>query len=267
VIELEVSGAVALFGPRRVGLLTIGCPGNDRVKDVEEFSKRINSFNTNLLQGRFVQWLAVIQRHKDDTIHAHIVVVSEYNLGHPAYWNEKRHKWCAAPTDYCRELWAVFTPERMAGYGLGVANLLPIQDAEAAGRYVARYVGRQLGSRKREDRHVRLVRYSQSWHRVVHGPFTWADWRAKRARRRAEELGVQFWGTVARMEADVGPAWKWRLRRTLYCSQLEYDCLRTAVDHDLESYGGVEFALADAWARCDVRAKEMERYAPASASV
>ena len=64
----------------------------------------------------------------------------------------------------------------MGGYGLGVANLMPMQgEAEGLGRYVARYVARELGTRKKEDRQARLVRYSQSWERVVVGPFSWCD--------------------------------------------------------------------------------------------
>jgi hypothetical protein len=253
---MEVSGAIQLYGAEHVGLLTIGCPGGDRIKDVKEFSKRFDSFNSHCLAGAFRQWLAVIQRHKDGTIHAHIVVVGFQPLGAGQYFCEKRRRLCVPPSAHCRGLWDRFNPEKMAGYGLGVANLLPVQDPESCGRYVTRYVARELGSRRPEDRNVRLVRYSQSWRRVVHGPFSWSDWAARRAKHRAQEMGRRLWGSFEAMERDVGPHWKFRLRRSLYCGE-EYGAMMTAVERELEFYGGPLFAIDERWARFDQRLKIM----------
>lgn len=256
IVQMEVSGAIQLYGAEHVGLLTIGCPGGDRIKDVKEFSKRFDSFNSHCLAGAFRQWLAVIQRHKDGTIHAHIVVVGFQPLGAGQYFCEKRRRLCVPPSAHCRGLWDRFNPEKMAGYGLGVANLLPVQDPESCGRYVTRYVARELGSRRPEDRNVRLVRYSQSWRRVVHGPFSWSDWAARRAKHRAQEMGRRLWGSFEAMERDVGAHWKFRLRRSLYCGE-EYGAMMTAVERELEFYGGPLFAIDERWARFDQRLKIM----------
>jgi hypothetical protein len=246
-----VEGAVRLFGAEYCGLLTIGCPGNDRLKDAREFSKRLDSFNANLMSGRFVQWLAVIQRHKSGVLHVHIFVVASWEIGYGAYWNEKRRQWCCQPTRECEDEWEVFNPKRMLGFGLGVANLMPMQgDPAALGRYLGRYLGRELGTRRKEDRGVKLVRYSQSWHRVVYGPFSAADYRSLRARERAEDLSKRLWGSFGNMVRDVGPKWKWHLRRTLYAG-LGYDQVVCSTKADLEYFDGPLFALDAQWAAFD----------------
>ena len=261
IVQMEVAGAIQLHGAEFVGLLTLGCPGDDRISDVKEFSKRFDSFNANCLTGRFKQWLAIIQRHKDGTIHAHVVVVGHERLGAGGYWSEKRRRHCVPPTAHCRALWEVFSPSRMAGYGLGVANLLPVQDPESCGRYVTRYVARELGTRKGVDRFVRLVRYSQSWHRVVHGPFSWSDWSARRALHRAHDAGTRLWGSFDAMVRDVGPCWKFHLRRTLYCGD-EYGSLLAATENDLEYFNGPRFALEENWRKADARLAEMKKTYP-----
>jgi hypothetical protein len=176
------------------------------------------------------------------------------------YWHEKRKKMCRRVTQECREEWKIFNPARMGGYGLGVANLMPMQgEAEGLGRYVARYVARELGTRKKEDRQARLVRYSQSWERVVVGPFSWCDVRAKRARKRAGELAESLWGGWQIMIRDIGPKWQWHLMRVLYCNESDYELLKSAVSHDLEYYGGAKFALDHQVALLDAKKLEWEK--------
>jgi hypothetical protein len=257
IIEIEISAACQRYGIEHVGMITFSsCGGDRRTLQMPEFSKRFDSFNKNCLGGVFVCWLAVIQRHKDGAPHAHMIVVSREVLGGPLHWRKDKKQWWCAATDACKALWDVFTPDRMAAYGLGVLRLHPIRDGDAAGAYVARYVSRELGTRRKEDRGARLVRYSQSWQRVVVGPFTWADWRATRARRRGEKLGERLWGSMSKMVADLGPCWRWHLRRSLYAQDLVFDCLLAAVEHDLEYFHGPRFALDQRWEQHDIRAAE-----------
>jgi hypothetical protein len=231
-----------------VGLLTIGCPGDDRLQDLREFSDRWNSASSNLLRDLFLSHLVVIQRHKDGVPHAHVVVVCNRKLGTGVYWDRQRRKWRQCPSAHCKALWDLLSPERMKGYGLGVANLLPLQgEANGLGRYVARYVSRELGTRRKGDRGARLVRYSQSWPRVVVGPFTWADKRAQRARDRAKQMAVVFWGSWLRMVTDIGDNWRFKLIRCLYCGDGEYWDVITYAERSLEFFGGILFALHDAW--------------------
>lgn len=262
IIEIEISAACQRYGIEHVGMITFSsCGGDGRTLQMPEFSKRFDSFNKNCLGGVFVCWLAVIQRHKDGAPHAHMIVVSREVLGGPLHWRKDKKQWWCAATDACKSLWDLFTPERMAAYGLGVLRLHPIRDGDAAGAYVARYVSRELGTRRKEDRGARLVRYSQSWQRVVVGPFTWADWRATRARRRGEEVAKKLWGSMGKMLVDLGPCWKWHLRRTLYAPQGSFDTLIAATEHDLEYFNGPRFALDQQWERHDKRAKEAAEWA------
>jgi hypothetical protein len=262
IVEFEVEGAVRLFGGEHCGMLTIGCPGNDRLGEMREFSARFDSFNSNLLAGRFVQWMAVIQRHKDGVIHAHIPVVTSWEMGGPPYWDKHWRRHRSRATARCREEWEVFTPDRMSGFGLGVANLKPMQgDPRAFGRYVGRYVGRELGTRRKEDRGVRLVRYSHSWHRVVCGPFSAADHRTRQAWDRAQKLGKRLWGSIERMVNDLGPQWKWHLRRVLYSSAV-FEGVVSATEHDLEYFDGPTFALDAQIAAMDERARFPQECCP-----
>jgi hypothetical protein len=279
-------------------MLTVGCPGDDRLKTMAEFSRRWDSFNSNLLASLFRQSLAVVQRHKDQTIHAHVAVVSEEPLGGVQYWNREQRRFHRRVGPRCRQIWEILTPERMKGFGLGVANLLPMQgEPENLGRYMARYMSREIGKRQKGDRGARLVRYSQSWDRVVLGPFTWFDARAQRARKRGIELGRLFWGSVDAMEKDFswsrsaswaprtkvasawprdeahdlydppepvpiapshGSSWKWHLRRTLYCAPDDYSTIKTHAESSLEIYNGPMMAIEAAWAYLDRERKWWE---------
>jgi len=60
---------------------------------------------------------------------------------------------------------------------------------------------------------------------------------------------------------DVAPNWKFHLLRTLYCGR-EYDGIVNAAEHDLEFYGGVQFALDQAWQAHDQKTTEFERTYP-----
>jgi hypothetical protein len=265
---------------------------------MEEFSRRFDSFNSHVLAGVFVQWIVVIQRHKDGCPHAHMVVVYSEPLGSvKAHWHPLKRRWFRRWTDDLKALHEKFRPEVMAGYGLGVANLLPIGDPEGAGRYVARYAARELGARRKEDKGARLVRFSQSWDRTVLGPFTWFDARARRANRRASELAKLFWGSFEAMEKDFawsrsaswmprarlacgwpegkapdifdppvpvpiasshGSTWKWYLRRTLYCSADDYSTINVHAELSLEFYNGPRTALEAAWSYLDRERKNWE---------
>lgn len=266
-IEIEVSAichpVTGRFGREHVGMLTFSsCGGENRTNDMAEFARRFDSFNANCLAGVFECWLAVIQRHRDGAPHCHMIVVHREALGGPMYFRKDQKAWWCNATKGCQGLWGHFTPERMGAYGLGVARLHPIRDADAAGAYVARYVSRELGKRRPEDRGARLVRYSQSWPRVVVGPFSWADWRVKQARDRAEEAGRLLWGSFDRMRSDVGPCYKFHLRRLLYCSRDTYRSVLMATEHDLEYFGGPRFALDAQWALLDKRVEESKKLFP-----
>ena len=237
------------YGRNHVGMLTLGCP--DDVHGMDEFQRRYNSLMTHFLRGRFIQTAAVIQRYKHG-IHAHLAVVTDWDMrGNLDFKALKRRNYRSAPSRLRAE-WKLFR-EVLPGYGFGRHELLPMYgDSSGLGRYLARYLVRELGTRRCGDKRHRLVRYSQSWERCVVGQFTWWDQRAKRAKERAEELAKRLWGNWERMIWDIGPNWRYKLMRTLYCGD-EYHLIVMAAEHDLEFYGGPLFALGEAWKAADLR--------------
>jgi hypothetical protein len=235
-------------------MLTLGCP--DEVLEMDEFQRRYNSLMTHFVRERFIQTAAVIQRYRHG-IHAHLAVVTDWDMrGRLDFKALKRRDYRSAP-QRLRQEWKLFR-EVLPGYGFGRHELLPMYgDSSGLGRYLARYLVRELGTRRRGDKRHRLVRYSQSWERCVVGQFTWCDRRAKRAMERAEELAKRLWGTWGRMIWDIGPNWRYKLMRTLYCGD-EYHLIVMAAEHDLEFYGGPLFALGEAWKAADLRRADAE---------
>jgi hypothetical protein len=259
ILQLEIDGAARRFGTDHVGMLTLSFP--DEVHDMVEASRRLNSLFTGALRERFVQFVTVLQRHKRHGLHAHTAVVVDWDIRGNLSWEAlKRRQYGSAPRRL-RDEWA-FLRDLLPRYGFGRHELLPMRGhSEGLGRYLARYLSRELGTRRKGDRGARLVRYSQSWERVVVGPFTWNDRRTQRARERAVELAIRLWGSWGKMLRDVGPNWKYHLLRTLYCGP-EYDGIVTTAEHDLEFYAGVQFALDEAWKAHDRRRADSERDYP-----
>ncbi len=178
ILQIEIDGAVRKYGENHVGMLTLGCP--DEVHEMDEFQRRYNSLMTHFLRARFIQTAAVVQRYKHG-IHSHLAVVTEWDMrGRLNFKALKRRDYRSAP-QRLRQEWKLFR-EVLPGYGFGRHELLPMYgDSSGLGRYLARYLVRELGTRRCGDKRHKLVRYSQSWERCVLGQFTWCDRRAKRA--------------------------------------------------------------------------------------
>jgi hypothetical protein len=249
-----------MFGPERVGMLTLSFP--DPVHDMSEASRRFDSFNSNALAGRYVQWLVVVQRHKTHGIHFHLCIVTEKDIRGNLDFRALRCRDYLSANAALRAEWS-FYRDALPRYGFGRHELLPMRgDSVSFGRYLSRYLARELGTRRADDRGHRMVRYSQSWRRIVRGAFSWNDIRAVRARSRAEKITCVLWGTHWKMVRDVGPAWRWHLRRTLYCDNDLFRVVLALAEHDLEYYRGAQFALDEAWATIDRQRDEWEKKYP-----
>jgi hypothetical protein len=166
ILQIEIDGAVRKYGENHVGMLTLGCP--DEVHEMDEFQRRYNSLMTHFLRERFIQTAAVVQRYKHG-IHAHLAVVTDWDMrGRLNFKALKRRDYRSAP-QRLRQEWKLLR-EVLPGYGFGRHELLPMYgDSSGLGRYLARYLVRELGTRRRGDKRHKLVRYSQSWDRCVVG--------------------------------------------------------------------------------------------------
>jgi hypothetical protein len=250
--EVEICSAIARFGADRCGLWT-STPGEtdllgqfQKVLDWREASRRWDSLNSNVVRRRpWTQWGGVMQRHKDGGVHYHFFVVHKENIrGEIDFDAVKRGNYRSAPPALRKEweFWRRTAPR----YGFGRVEFLPVRYVEGVGRYLARYLRREIGRRRECDSHAQLFRFSRSWQRVVLGDACWCDRRALRARQNAAELGAKLWGSEERMIADLGEHWRWKLRRVLWLPLGDLSSVVTRARDYLECYDGKLMALEDA---------------------
>jgi hypothetical protein len=243
-VELEIGGMCVRHGVERIGFLTFTFA--DDVRTISEAQKRFNSMNSNALNGRYAEWLGVVQRHKDNRIHFHLVVAMRHDIRTGFDFEAVKARDYTSASAYLRAEWA-FLRKHLPEYSFGRHELLPIRIADGFGRYVARYVGR-AGNTRQDEKGARLVRFSKSFQRVICGPFCKLDVIDKRARDRvphvAEMLG---WRSTDRLESELGPRWKYHLARILYCDEKTFWWVLVHARETLALYGGRLFVLREAF--------------------
>jgi len=108
-----------------------------------------------------------------------------------------------------REEWR-FWREKAEKYGLGRTEILPVKSSgEAIARYVGKYVSKHIGSRREEDKGVRLVAVSKG---VKGGTtaFAWNSLRSNLWRIRVREFAIMngcF--NLDQLRVTFGPRWAW----------------------------------------------------------
>lgn len=248
-VELETQGMCARWGVERIGFLTFTFA--DDVQTITEAQKRFNSLNSNALAGRYPEWIGVVQRHQDNRIHFHLVVVMPEDIRTGFDFDAVRRRDYSSACACLKNEWK-FLRGALPEYQFGRHELLPVKNPQGFGTYVARYVGKTFQTRN-EEKGARLVRFSKGFRRSICGPFSKVDLIEKRARDRLpkiiESLG---WRSQAAMEYEVGPSWRYHLARFMYCDQFTFSTITTAVERSLEFYGGPMFVLAEEFkkARC-----------------
>lgn len=198
----NIAYMVKTWGENRIGFLTLTV--GDFVDDPEhedgrrfvhvterkEASRRFNSLLTHWIKRRYRCGVVVVERHKNKGIHFHLVVVThddiksgiDFDACFPARVNGKtvkRPDYRTAPSALRRE-WELWR-ERAECYGFGRANLQPMREnAEALGRYVAKYISKSWQERTEDDKGARGVRYFGNW--AARDAFE--PWEPKRGPRR-----------------------------------------------------------------------------------
>ena len=252
-LVVEVGAMAAKFGIERLGFLTFTFA--DDVRAIKEAQRRFNSLNSHAMKGRYLAWVAVVQRHHDGRIHLHLVVVCEEDIrtGFNFAAVKRREYWSASA--YLRAEWA-FWRKAAPKYGFGRTELLPVRtDVDRFGAYVARYLAKQFGTR-REEKGARLVRYSKGW-RTVYGRFSWVGDRERKitADQRLEEI---FRTLRIRSGADAewrwGRGWKRHFLRILYCNTDTYFSILCTVERWQETCDAVTIHIEEAFAELDARA-------------
>lgn len=254
-LEIEINGMALVYGFGRLAFFTGTFP--DNVRTIKEAQRRFNSMNTNAMRGRFLAWVSVVQRHKDGRIHLHLVVVCKKDVRSGFDFQAvKRRDYSSASANLKAEwkFWRNNSPK----YGFGRMELLPVRTSvEQFAGYVSRYLTRQEGTRLAE-KGARLVRYSREW-KTVYGAFSWVSdrWRIERTEAQQAEafrrLGIR---SVEDAEFRWGRGWRRHFNRLFYSQPETFSAVLLDAERSLEFYGGVEFALTEAWLEWDRRAAE-----------
>jgi hypothetical protein len=250
-VELEIQGLCIRYGVERIGFLTFTF--SDDVKTIKEASRRFNSINSWALAGRYREWLSVVQRHKDERIHFHLVVVMDQDIRTGFDFEAVKRRDYTSASAYLKAEWA-FLRQTLPEYSFGRHELLPVRIAKGFGRYVARYVAR-AGNTRQDEKGARLVRFSKSFQRCVCGPFSKVDFIEERSRKRIPQICTALrYRSQTHLEMDLGPRWRYHLARLMYCEQRAFDFMHYRMDRLLDWYGGRLFVLTEAWSEWDADA-------------
>ena len=238
-----------------------------QVWDAKEASRRINNLNRRLLSDLFERAVVVSERHKSGAIHFHVLGILR---GRPdirtgfdfeglarcqlAVKQKRRRSFSAAEVgagpDLAR-LWKLLR-DRLPGYGFGRAELTPIRKSgPAVADYVAKYIEKNISSRRPEDKGKKLVRYFGDWGKVEPAPrpetfagrvdlikqkigasapivvfgfvpdrvwklrpndFSWAGKRALAWWSKASAVvDLVGWSSLKRVNFELGPRWAWKV--------------------------------------------------------
>lgn len=157
---MNIESLIETYGIDNCAFVTLTFP--DHVTDPREASRRFNSLNTGVLKQYINGYVGVYELHKSGRIHFHFVV----NLGFDcrtgfdfdAVANRDYRSVCRS----LRTLWAQWR-ERLPKYGFGRFQVVPIKGgSRGIARYVSKYLGKSVSTRKPEHKGFRLIRSSRS---------------------------------------------------------------------------------------------------------
>lgn len=188
------------------------------LRDRKEAQRRFHSLMTNELARRYLCGVVVPERHANQGIHFHIVVVTRANVRGGIDMAK-----CFPPKgpdgkpltkpDYSsangtlRMEWA-FWRRVCKRYGFGRHEFRPAYgEPEALGGYMAKYLKKDWANRLPEDRGARCLRYFGHWDAAP---------RAEGTRRKAPPWGSRF-GWLG----EGGRGWREKMRQLAMVSKLQ----------------------------------------------
>jgi hypothetical protein len=173
-------------GLNNIGFLTLTFPF--KVYCMKEAQKLFNSLSTNYLRQHYAHWICVKERHKDSSIHFHLLVVCSGDIRTGFRFEDisdpdwRKHDYSSANA-LLKRLWSM-NRRHMGKYKFGRAELLPIKStSEGIARYVGKYISKTVCNRLEQDKGTRMVNYSGD-SRIASTRFTVlsegsAQWRKK----------------------------------------------------------------------------------------
>lgn len=203
----NVSSLVRNVGLDSLGFLTLTFP--DNVRDPKEAYSRFRSLNSNYLAPHpyFGAWLCVKERQKRGAWHYHLLIDCGSDVRTGLDWEQIENGVYKSANDHLRGLWGELRAN-LPKYGFGRSELLPIREnGEAMSKYVGKYVSKHVGSRKEEDKGVRLVTYSRAWPRS-NTSFQWHTPNSQAWRTNVAAFAEFFdCYSLAALKERFGPRW------------------------------------------------------------
>lgn len=181
VLAESVSLAAKRHGLEKLGFLTLTFA--EHITDPKEAQRRLNSLLSNVIKGRYLDYLGVFERQKSGRIHYHLLVAMTHDIRTGFDFDAAAISDYRTASKYMRDEWR-FWRRTANKYGFGRTELMPIKSTtEAISRYVGKYISKHITQRALDDKGVRLVRYSRGVRAgTCHFQFLTpgsAEWRAK----------------------------------------------------------------------------------------
>lgn len=198
-------------GENRVGLLTLTF--KDNVTDHKEAYRRFCNMARRFLREEFGCYIGTKERQKRGALHYHLVIDCKEDIVGRGEWvfvPEKKRWYFKSPPPSLVRLRRLLR-EKLGVYGFGaIHNLNPIRtNAEAVGKYIAKYIGKNLENRKPEDKGVQLVMYSQGVNRSISGSFGWVGKRSTETRRQVQYYAARLHdcSSMEELRDKLGQRW------------------------------------------------------------
>ena len=186
----------------------------EHITDPKEAEKRFHSLVTGVLDssnGRYLGWLAVLERHKSGRLHYHVLVACKGNVRGQINFAEIDDENYRSANAFLRAEWAFW---RKTGklYKFGRIEALPVKScSDAIARYVSKYISKHIDRREDRGKGVRLWKCSREV-RKMGVRFMWESKRTRAWRaavgRFAKAHGIRTPEALAR---EFGPKWAFHL--------------------------------------------------------
>ena len=223
----NIKAMIDIVGIERVGLLTLTFP---KKTSREEAQRKWRSLWTHEFSKRFGEVIKVFERHKDGSVHYHLIIELSHDIrtgfdweafqksqdifrhsGRTPEFARQRQAYLSSASPALKAEWKYFR-KVLKAYGFGRHELLPIRlSAVAVGRYVGKYLSQSRRADTADiDKGVRKVEYlhgsrRQSSRWSWNSPSGWV-WRKKLG----EWASQQGFKTFEEIAAKHGKRWGWK---------------------------------------------------------
>lgn len=215
-LKRNVARLADRYGLERLGFLTLTF--KTHIVCAREAQRRFHSLATGVLNGRYAEWIRVLERMKSGRIHYHLLVVADEDVRTGADFEAFDKDDYRSGNARLHKEWRFWRTKTRGGegtcekYGFGPQHeFLPVKSTqEAIATYVGKYIAKHIGARNEEDKGVRLVTYSRNAG-ANSSRFSWTspgqDLHRKKMALFCGSIGLHSNDYAARLGEMLGPNW------------------------------------------------------------